>query len=227
MTCTEIQYLIDEIGDLDRLPPDAARHVDACRACERFGHELVSLRSLLREPGRLQAPADFDARLARRLRTARETRARRPVLAWLAVPRHGFAATAAAALLVVGGLTVSRVTTQPDTPAPSEIAVSAPAPQATGTGLSAITDPERSSNAGLLGDPAQGASSVRARDVSHVRVSTARRQTSSRRTAPQDTMVLMSDAAGTHMVNVPAVLVGAEQILPTAGAAPSSAGVAF
>jgi hypothetical protein len=221
MTCTEIQYLIDEIGDLDRLPPDAARHVDACRACERFGRELVSLRSLLREPGRMQAPADFDARLARRLRTARATRERRPVLAWLAAPRHGLAATAAAALLVVGGLAVSRVATEQTAPAPADVAVVAPAPPTSGTpGLTTPGDPTEPESV----DPGP-------RQLVAGTPSSAQRRTQTPRprsqAQQQDAMILVSDDAGTHMVNVPAVLVGAEQILPTAGATPTSAGVAF
>lgn len=216
MTCTEIQCLIDDIGDLDRLPPDAARHVDACRACERFGRDLVSLRSLLREPGRLQAPADFDTRLATRLRTARQTRERRPVLAWLAVPRQGFAATAAAALLVVGGFTVSRVTTEPGLPAPADVAVVAPVAPRSGTPNAPIVpksiDPgPRPVVFGTPSGTSRRAQAPRSRSQAQ----------------QQDAMILVSDDAGTHMVNVPAVIVGAEQILPTAGTTSTSAGVAF
>src|SRR5687768_7761397 len=102
MTCTEIQRIIDDVGDLDRLPPAAARHADTCAACARFGRDLVALRALLREPGRIRAPEDFDARLSRRLVAARAARERRPRWAWLAAPGPAFAATSAAVVLLVG-----------------------------------------------------------------------------------------------------------------------------
>ena len=229
MKCSDIQYIIDEIGDLDRLPPEAARHVDACRACERFGLELVSLRSLLREPGRMQAPADFDLRLARRLREARQTPARRPFLAWLATPRHGLAAAAAAALLVTGGLAVSRVATDEVAPAQLETAVVAPEPAPSPSAATPPADPPTGESTGA-GFVAGYVSTPRGSERSQalaVRASTTRRQTAPRRAEPHDAMILVSDERGTHMVSVPAVLVGAEQILPTVGAAPASAGVAF
>ena len=62
MNCSECQRIIDDVADMDRLPPEAARHAAACAACERFGDDLGRLRSLLREPERVTAPEGFDAR---------------------------------------------------------------------------------------------------------------------------------------------------------------------
>ena len=68
INCTEFRSIVDDIGDLDRLPPEAFRHVEHCDPCGAFGRELVTLRALLREPARIAATADFDARLARAIR---------------------------------------------------------------------------------------------------------------------------------------------------------------
>src|SRR5215218_6689347 len=103
MNCSKYRLQIDTARDMDRLPPEAARHVAACDECERFGRELFELRALLREPGRISAPDDFDARLARRLREAKTAPAARPAWSWLVLPQTGLAAAAAALVLVVSG----------------------------------------------------------------------------------------------------------------------------
>src|SRR5262245_1761784 len=108
MKCAQCRSLIDDIGDMDRLPSDAARHVAACGECERFGAELIALRSLLREPARVTAPDSFDAGLARRLRTAKASPPSRVALLWSFRPQTSLAAAAAFVLVCSGAFVVSR-----------------------------------------------------------------------------------------------------------------------
>ena len=224
MTCRKIQHLIDEIGDLDRLPPEAARHVDACAACARFGSDLARLRALLREPARVAAPSDFDARLARRLREAKAPRRRAAAWSWLAAPGHALAATSAAAVLVLGGLAASRLATDRAASAPVETAATAPAPSA-GSG---IDTPPVAPSVGATSAAAPSPVRV-APPVRQVRVAATRPQVPPvRRVRPaRDAMMLVSDQNGTHLVSVPTVLVGAEHALPTGGLTSEDVGVAF
>ena len=220
MKCSKIQLLIDDVGDLDRLPVEAARHVAACAACERFGRDLAELRALLREPGRVSAPADFDARLARRLRAARELPA--PRRSWVAalVPAHGLATAAALGLLVCGSVAVTRVMTTETAP------VSRP-----GNVAKAETAAVEATR------PTVGPPEIADRPASPVRVALKPRAQSQRkltepaRAAASDAMILVRDEAGTRVYNIPTVLVGGERIVPavatTAAPESSDAGVAF
>src|SRR5206468_7819295 len=109
----------------------------ACAACERFGRDLLALRALLRETGRVAAPPDFDARLARRLGAARAAAPRPTAWSWLLAPRHGLATAAAVIVLAVGTVAVSRMAMTPEapatvadgmTPAPPAVGVQVPIP---------------------------------------------------------------------------------------------------
>ncbi len=217
MTCSKTQLLIDEIGSLDRLPPEAARHVDACRACERFGNELFRLRSLLREPDRIPAPADFDAGLARRLRAVRAETPRRSVWTWVGVPSHGLATAAALVLVAFGSVAVWRSAYSTE-----------PAPRLTSTPVEvAHVDPPAST---FVPPAPPTGDTVKVAQTQPKRVS---RPGNAQRVVPvpaSDAMLLVSDEAGTRMVSVPTVLVGSESAVPASiAAAPSTsdASVAF
>lgn len=212
MTCSKHQRIIDDIGDLDRLPPESARHVDACRTCSEFARNLVALRALLNEQGRVTAPSDFDARLARRIRDVRTPAAPAGVLEWFAVPQRMLAGAAAFALVAAGAFVVAtyqagshvqdsgQVATNRSVP-PREPLVEQPAvatidptpdlPGVTGT-----------SHNNTLSHPVLS------------RPGNRRLQGVSRNTGQDEAMILVQDSAGARIVNVPRVLVGAERIVP-------------
>lgn len=219
MNCLECQRIIDDLRDMDRLPPAAARHAADCAACERFGRDLARLRALLREPERVAAPADFDAQLARRLRAASASRPeRRAGWGWGLVPQHGLATAAALALLLTGVVAVDRMTSGPGGPEPTEVAAT--------TSPAATPAPPPTPAAATGAEPAEETSTPRSavapdrRPV--VRVSApaprAARQPRPEPVARGDAMIFVRDAGGARVVNVPHVLVGAEQVVPASGA---------
>lgn len=222
MTCSKTQLLIDEIGSLDRLPPEAARHVAACQRCERFGDELLQLRALLRAPDRIPAPADFDASLARRLRAVRAERPRRSVWTWIGVPSHGLATAAALVLVAFSSVAVwrSAYSTEPaprGTSAPVEIAQANP-PTSVVVPPAPVDSPKETTV--KVSQPQSNAMSRPGN----------RRVQIVREAPTSDAMILVSDEAGTRMVSVPTVLVGSESAVPASiAAAPSTsdASVAF
>ena len=207
MSCSQVQHIIDEIGDLDRLPPETSRHVAACARCARFGRELIALRALLREPGRVAAPPDFDARLAERLAARPATVAPR---AW--VYQRPLAAAASVAILLSGAVALSRLTApeRPGTVAVDESVPNEPAPhRPPDAGLPVPPDPavSPSSRAAVESTRAASPPSHAARAVS------ARAARHEAPAAPTEVMFFVRDTAGSRVVSVPEVLVGAQTIV--------------
>jgi hypothetical protein len=228
MRCKEVRSIVDEARDLDRLPLEAARHVASCEACERFGRDLAALRALLREPGRVSAPPDFDAGLARRLRAAQAPAPPRAPLAWFAVPTHLLATAAGVGLVAFGTFTVVQTVSRPTNSNPTnQIATiptnaSAPMPKAgeLAPGVSTAAPPSVAVN--VSAPPAVRASRPASRQMPP--------RPSVRDDLPDQAMLLVSDGRGTRVVSVPTVLVGSERVVPTSvGVAASSGpvGVAF
>lgn len=190
---------------MDRLPPAASRHAEHCPACARFGNELVALRTLLREPGRVPAPPDFDIRLAARMREHR--RSSRPAPAWAWLHRRPLAAAASFVIVLSGTVAVTQLTpapapqstatTSPATSPPVEPITAAPAPSANDGGQSPL--PRR-----VLGMPRSAPHSATVRTVSH-RIQ--------RPPAREDAMIFVRDTVGARVVSVPDVLVGAQEIV--------------
>jgi hypothetical protein len=217
MDCRKAQSIVDDVGDLDRLPPEAARHVAGCADCERFGDDLVRLRALLREPARVAAPEDFDAQLARRLRAARSTtRVSRPVSAWRWLPDQGLAAAAAIVLVVASAAVVDRVLF--DAPPAAETTVAEAGPTAPPVPAPIAEAPAPGSEATVA--PAEidthEAQPAIARVARAERVLPRRAARPEIAPAPREAMVHVSDARGSRVVEVPEVLVGAEQLVPAA-----------
>lgn len=212
MKCADCQLLIDEIGDLDRLPSDAARHVAGCTACERFGVDLIALRRLLREPARVSAPESFDVQLQRRIRAARSAPPSRFAALVAFRPQTSLVAAAAFLLVCSGALVVSRYAMSPGTASSPAGIVAAnraqPAPDsAAGIGIPAPMDSE--DRAAAMPGPVAIAQTGALRQVS-----ASRPRATVRRAGARDAMLLVSDDGGTRLVNVPQVLVGAELIVP-------------
>lgn len=212
--CLRHQRTIDDVGDLDRLPPAVARHVESCGECERFGRDLVRLRTLLREPERVAAPSDFDAQLARRLRVARETRPPRAARIWSFLPEHGLATAAALAVLLLGVSVTTRVM---DSPEPAETIVATNTPIVSPAPAEALVPPPAEIETPVEGEaPVAVATGAPSRTPVVRSVAPVSRPGNLQRRAsePRDAMILVSDANGSRVVAVPEVLVGAEQLVP-------------
>ena len=215
MKCAQCQSIIDDIGDMDRLPNDAARHVAACAACERFGVELLALRRLLREPARVTAPESFDIGLARRLREARSTPPSRLAMLWSLRPQTSLAAAAAFLMVCSGALVVSRYAASPESLSKQPVMV------ATNKATNSVALPIE---APAFPQPAEaGPESAGLRTVSALPSVGVRAQRAGGRTrmaghSPNsgDAMLLVSDESGSRLVNVPGVLIGSEMIVPIA-----------
>jgi hypothetical protein len=216
-TCTRHQAVIDDVGDLDRLPVETSRHVDACAECARFGRELVELRLLLREPDRISPPPDFDARLAARLQRVKV--ASGPWAWTIAHQRH----LAAAACIVVAVTTAVTFRTNPgavSSVASPEVAVASVAPRepdALEPQVPAFEQP-------VLDEKSQSVSHpelVARRETPH-RVARA----STPRTAPpsEEIRIFVQDAQGARIVSFEPVIYGAQTILPDMVAAGRSEG---
>ena len=212
MNCSECQRIIDDVADMDRLPPEAARHAAACAACERFGDDLGRLRSLLREPERVTAPEGFDAALARRLRAARQAKPARAGWAWTLLPEHGLAAAAAVVILLGAAVAVDRL--GPDTPQPTELAgVDTPLPPPAAD-LTARPDPDRRADVEESPDVEPAVTSSAAPPVRVVRHTRSAPRPSARAAEPAESMLFVSDARGARVVSVPQVLVGSAPVVP-------------
>lgn len=92
--CKVYREEIEELAGVGRLSLEARAHVNACEACSGFEQEGATLRRLVRELERVEAPADFEFRLRARMAASRGGR-RKPFR-----PAYGFAALAAAALFL-------------------------------------------------------------------------------------------------------------------------------
>src|SRR5687768_1549758 len=213
VSCSDYQRLVDDIGDVDRLPAGASRHGDGCESCARFGRELLALRALLKEPARVPAPADFDARVARAIRARSSERPPRP--AWrLPLSAPMAAATAgivlAAGAAVLSGLPGRDAAGPMDQPAPVDIAVNgrddAPTEPTEPTATA-------SDDVAFALDRVDAPPAVRA---SHRAVGSRPVAPRLRRAATMsgDATFLIGDAAGVRVVSVPRVIVGAQEILP-------------
>ncbi len=215
MKCAQCQSLIDDIGDMDRLPSDAARHVAACAACERFGMELLALRRLLREPARVTAPETFDIGLARRLREARSTPPSRLALVWSLRPQTSLAAAAAFLIVCSGALVVSRYAASPELLSNQPIVVATN--KATNSAVRPIDAP-MFPEATVDGPDTAGLRTVAALPYNGPRQQRAsgRTRMAGRSTNSGDAMLLVSDETGSRLVNVPGVLIGSEMIVPVA-----------
>ena len=215
MKCAQCQSIIDDIGDMDRLPNDAARHVSTCAACERFGVELLALRSLLREPARVTAPETFEIGLARRLREARSTPPSRLAVLWSLRPQTSLAAAAAFLMVCSGALVVSRYAASPESLSNQPIIV------ATNKATNSVALPV---DVPVFPQPAEsgpesaGLQTVAALPSNNVRVQRAggRTRMTGHSSNSDDAMLLVSDESGSRLVNVPGVLIGSEMIVPIA-----------
>lgn len=210
MKCSRVQLAIDEIGDLDRLPVDIARHVDRCDDCQRFGAELLALRSLLREPDRISPPEDFDQKLAARLAGRTLDRPSGFVRFWNIGPKPAFASAVALVILGVGTLSVARLVSEPE---PASTARNAAVAMANEAGSSPTSTTGVISEPTLAVDPAPPGIVHTAYTPGHSAPSHARKPVARDR-GTADTMVFVRDELGARVVNVPAVLVGSENILP-------------
>jgi len=227
MNCSECQLLIDDIGDLDRLPSDAARHVANCAACSRFGAELIALRVLLREPARVTAPADFDQELNRRLRAAKSSTPSRVAMPWSLRPQARLAAAAAFLLVCSVTLFVSRyaTSTQPEAGSTAVVATNRPAAEPASAARPADAD-----SSGFVGSDSNASSPVVtiARE-GHTGRAVVRGRRAYQPAGSDDAMLLVTDDRGTRLVDVPSFLVGSETIVPAdlGGAGDGSETVSF
>lgn len=95
--CNNIKRLIDEAEQPELLPFEATHHLNACAPCRQFADERTSLRGLLNQMPRVNAPVNFDAQLKARITTAKAPSS----LAWLS-PALYLRFGAVTAVLVVG-----------------------------------------------------------------------------------------------------------------------------
>lgn len=208
MNCPECQRIIDDVGDMDRLPPEAARHAAACAACERFGRDLVRLRALLREPARVAAPADFDVALSRRLRAARAAKPARAAWIWGILPEHGLAAAAAVVVLLGAAVAVDRFGVEPPLE-PSDVATNRPLPSPP---VEVAAEPP------VVPSPNTEPDDLTLSRPGNVRVAHRATPRVARRAvepAPAaETMIFVSDSRGARVVSVPQVLVGSAPVVP-------------
>jgi hypothetical protein len=207
-TCVRHQYIIDEVGDLDRLPLETSRHVDACEDCARFGRDLVALRELLREPGRVAAPADFDVRLAARL-AAVKAAPPSPRWTWVAAHRAPLAAAACLAVAVSSTLALRSLPAESPVQTPYEV-VSAAEPIAPATPPAPESGPTP-----VAPDPVALETTIAA--APSTRMARAARPAVVRPSpATGDLEIVVQGTGGTHLVSVEPVLYGAQEILPEA-----------
>jgi len=221
MRCKQIQSIVDEVGDLDRLPVEAARHVAGCVACEQFGRDLVALRTLLRSPDRVVAPADFDDRLALRLRNARTTpESARPRFAWFAMPTQALASAAAVALIAAGSFAVYQVSrpTNANLTGPKVVTV------ANGDTAQPTSPSSKIASPPVSDEPSPTGAGVPVPvSTGHVRPLRPAPRTAVRENRPEEAMLLISDGGGTRVVSVPSVLVGSERLVPSSSSTASTA----
>lgn len=98
MGCKTIRKHIDEAERPDAFSFETSGHLASCEGCRQFADERARLREVISSGVRVQAPADFDARLRARM----EERKSRPAFSWLApAALMRMSAAAAAAVIVV------------------------------------------------------------------------------------------------------------------------------
>jgi hypothetical protein len=93
--CKAYREEIEELAGVGRLGLEARAHVNACAPCRALEQERASLRRLVRELEKVEAPADFEFRLRARMAASRGGGGRNPFR-----PVYGFAAIAASALFL-------------------------------------------------------------------------------------------------------------------------------
>lgn len=136
-------------------------------------------------------------------------------------PSHGFATAAAVGVLVLGSIAVSEMVTPTAPYGPSVASNQAAAPVASGPSEIAKTPGAAPSD--VLGVDASREPVERAEQaqppVRVVRAAVRRTPPRPVDAAPSDAMLVVRDQVGTHVVNVPTVLVGSERILPASAVA--------
>jgi hypothetical protein len=208
MTCRRHQLVIDDVGDMDRLPLETSRHVDGCVECEQFGRELIGLRALLREQERVTPPVDFDVRVAELVRA--HGASQRGAWAWAA--RHQ-RPLAAAACIVVAVTTALTFRANPDAvPGPivaTDIAIPIGVAPTVVSPLTATDAPTPVEAREPLAAPAP-----RLAERRQARAAGQRRDPSL-----DEVRIYVQDAEGARVVSFDPVIFGAHEILPAAVAA--------
>lgn len=216
LSCSDFKLLADDFGDLERMPPEAYRHSEGCADCARFARELAALRALLREPARVTAPPDFDARLARALRERDGQREPGRSRGWAFSAQ--MAAAAASVVLAVGAVFFVGLPgggdTEPDH-APVTVATN------TNTALGNSGAPLPPTDLAVPDVAAEVSVDVPTLRVSSGRSTPVSRPRRMAREAREATIVL-GDAAGVRVVSVPTIIVGAQEILPSSDDEPAS-----
>jgi hypothetical protein len=208
-TCAHHQFIIDEVGDLDRLPVETSRHVDACDACARFGRDLIALRALLREPERIAPPSDFDLRVAERLRAHKA--ASGGARAWAARNQRYLAAAACLVITVTTAISFRAVPSAEPPPVSGTIAFTVSSDEPLRSQLPAIPSDEES------GGPASGQATVAyARESRSPERRTARHASARRGGGDDEVRIYVQDSAGARVVSFEPVIYGAHEILPVA-----------
>jgi hypothetical protein len=236
-TCSHHQFIIDEVGDLDRLPVETSRHVDTCAECARFGLDLLALRALLREPERIAPPTDFDLRVAERLRAHKA--ASGGAAAWASRNQRYLAAAACLVIAVTTAISYRAIPASGPTPSEPAIASSVSAsesrPDAIGESAPRIDggdarvriDPEIGTSH-LAAGPIQVSmpAASRAHDRRPTRATVARHEGIDR-----EVQIYVQDSDGARVVSFEPVIYGAHEILPgtvaSAGRADSAANSSF
>lgn len=213
MKCSQSQLVLDEIGDMDRLPSDVARHVAACAECERFGTELIALRSLLREPPRVAAPDTFEIGLARRLRAAKSTPPSRLALLWSLRPQTSLVAAAAFLFVCSGALVVSRYATTPE-PGSSPIVVATNRSVSSEASVAKVDQGVPTFVQPAPIEPSVQVASVDSAEPERAVRAVGRPRGAARDSLSSDAMLLVIDDEGSRIVDVPRILVGSEMIVP-------------
>jgi hypothetical protein len=94
--CNQIKRLIDEAEQPEMMPFEATHHLNACTSCRSFADERASLRALLSNIPRVNAPINFDAQLKARMNTAKA----KPAVSWMSPALYLRFGAASAALLI-------------------------------------------------------------------------------------------------------------------------------
>jgi hypothetical protein len=230
-TCAHHQFIIDEVGDLDRLPVETSRHVDTCVECARFGLDLLALRALLREPERVAPPTDFDLRVAERLRAHKA--ASSGAVAWASRNQRYLAAAACLVIAVTTAISyraipasVPIVASSASTSESRPGAIGESAPRIGGGDASDRIDPEIGQAS--LGGPIRVslAAAPRAHDRRPARATIARHEGIDR-----EVQIYVQDSDGARVVSFEPVIYGAHEILPvtvaSAGRADAAASSSF
>jgi hypothetical protein len=141
--CREIRRELDEVRLGARLSVATMQHLQGCAECEDFHQKQTKLRQLVGRLGMVEAPADFDSQLRRRLANERSGPGYRfPLVLW-PVTLRALTVGAAAVVLIFAAFLLVRNVFSPQRPDPTVMQADIPKESSPAPKPTASSEPQR------------------------------------------------------------------------------------